>query len=173
MLLVVKLSIVFIHPGKLGLLAGPWSAPPLPHSHANRSSPSASARNPQLPLRDSPDGGDDRGLPDGLRPDAWTHARRQALRASLASDLVARARPAADAIAVERLAARELCRGEVFETRKGDYRLGPSLTRELASFAAELEKAVAPHAERLARVLLRGSEHSTPLTRRRHRAAVG
>ena len=82
------------------------------------------------------------------------------------------ARPAADAVAVELLQGRELNRGDVFETRKGVCRLGPSLACELASYAPELGKAVAPHAERLARVLLRAPEHPTPLTRRRHSAAL-
>ena len=93
-------------------------------------------------------------------------------RPSLASDLMEPARPAADAIAVELLAGRELRRGEVFETRTGVCRLGPPLARELATFAPQLGKAVAPYAERLARLLLEAPEHPTPLTLRRHRAAV-
>jgi ketosteroid isomerase-like protein len=43
---------------------------------------------------------------------------------------------------------------------------------QLASISPELGKAVAPHAERLARLLLREPEHPTPLTRQRHRAAL-
>jgi len=93
-------------------------------------------------------------------------------RPSLASDLMEPARPSVDAIAVDLLSDRELRRGEVFETRKGVCRLGRSLAHELASFAPDLGKAVAPHAERVARVLLRAPGHPTPLTRRRHRAAV-
>jgi len=93
-------------------------------------------------------------------------------RPSLASDLMEPARPAADELAVSLLEARKLCRGEVFETRLGICRLGPSLARELGSFAPVLGKAVAPHAERLARVILDAPGHPTPLTRRRHRRAV-
>ena len=93
-------------------------------------------------------------------------------RPSLASDLMEPARPAADAVAVDLLKGRQLRRGDVFETRKGICRLGPLLARELAAHAPQLGEAVAPHAERLARVLLRGPEHPTPLTRRRHRASL-
>jgi CRISPR/Cas system-associated endonuclease Cas1 len=93
-------------------------------------------------------------------------------RPSLASDLMEPARPAADGIAVELLSDRELRRGDVFETRKGVCRLGRTLARELASYAPGLGKAVAPHAEGLARALLRAPEHPTPLTRRRHRAVL-
>jgi CRISPR-associated endonuclease Cas1 len=91
-------------------------------------------------------------------------------RPSLSSDLMEPARPAADAIVLDLLEGRELCRGEVVETRQGVCRLGPSLARELAQHAMPLRDAVSPHAEWLARALLRAPDHPTPLTRQRHRA---
>jgi CRISPR-associated endonuclease Cas1 len=93
-------------------------------------------------------------------------------RPSLATDLMEPARPTADSIAVEMLEGRMLRRGEVFENRKGVCRLGPSLARELASSSPQLRQSVAPHAERLARKLLRSPSHPTPLTRSKHRASI-
>ena len=92
-------------------------------------------------------------------------------RASLASDLMEPARPSVDEIVLNLLEDRELCRGEVIETRQGVCRLGPALTHELAQHAMRLREAVAPHAEWLARALLRAPDHPTPLTRRRHSIA--
>jgi CRISPR-associated protein Cas1 len=93
-------------------------------------------------------------------------------RPSLASDLMEPVRPMADQIAIERLRDRELGRKEVFETRKGVCRLGPTLARELGAHSEDLRNAVGPHAERLVRDLLKAPEHPTPLTRTRHRASV-
>ena len=93
-------------------------------------------------------------------------------RPSLASDLMEPARPAADRIVVELLGGRELMRGEVVETRQGICRLGVPLARELAKNSHHLREAVAPHAERLAGRLLKSADHPTPITRRRHRAAL-
>jgi CRISPR/Cas system-associated endonuclease Cas1 len=89
-------------------------------------------------------------------------------RGSLAVDLMEPARPAADEIALELLGSHRFSRGEVFETRRGTCRLGPALAKTLARRSTELRRAVAPHAERLARTLLKAAEHPTPLTRRRH-----
>jgi CRISPR-associated endonuclease Cas1 len=93
-------------------------------------------------------------------------------RPSLASDLMEPTRPAADRIVVDLLINRELCRGDVVETRQGVCRLGPGLARELGLHAHVLREAVGPHAERLASGLLRSRDHPTPLTRRRHQTAV-
>jgi CRISP-associated protein Cas1 len=94
-------------------------------------------------------------------------------RPSLASDLMEPTRPAADAIVVGLLEEHALSRGDVYETRRGACRLGPGLARTLAGYAPDLAAAVGPHAERLARTLLRAPAHPTPLTRRRHRASLG
>ena len=93
-------------------------------------------------------------------------------RPSLASDLMEPVRPVADRVAVELLDGCDLRRGDVVEARDGICRLGPRLSRELGRHSHPLREAVAPHAERLARNLMRAPEHSTPLTRRRHRAAL-
>lgn len=93
-------------------------------------------------------------------------------RPSLASDLMEPVRPAADGIVLELLEQRELCRGEILETRQGVCRLGPSVARELGQHAHQLREAVAPHAEWLAREVLRDPEHPTPLTHRRRREKV-
>lgn len=93
-------------------------------------------------------------------------------RGSLATDLMEPARPAADAIVLDLLTGHELRRGDVFENREGVCRIGLPLARELAGSAPTLRAAVAPHAEELARVLMADPDHPTPLTRRRHRAAL-
>lgn len=94
-------------------------------------------------------------------------------RGSLATDLMEPARPAADQLVLDMLAEHVFQRGELHETREGVCRLGPPLAAQLARFALPLRAAVAPHAEQLARTLLRTDDHPTPLTRRRHRAAIG
>ena len=134
--------------------------------------PDTRLRGRQLPLRDPRSEATIAAYRMGFDPALGLMHADKRYRPSLVSDLMEPARPAADAIAVELLSARELRRGEVFETRKGVCRLGPSLARELAAHAAELGTAVAPNAERLARLLLRAPGHPTPLTRRRHKAAV-
>ncbi len=91
-------------------------------------------------------------------------------RSSLATDLMEPARPIADELVLELLDQRELRRGEVLETREGVCRVGPPLARELSCGAFTLRAAVAPHAEQLARVLLRAPDHATPLTRTKHLA---
>jgi len=89
-------------------------------------------------------------------------------RGSLAVDLMEPARPVADEIALELLANHRFSHADVFETRRGTCRLGPGLAKALARHSPELHRAVAPHAERLARTLLNAPRHPTPLTRRRH-----
>ena len=83
------------------------------------------------------------------------------------------ARPAADTLALNLLETRELNRRDIHETREGVCRIGPALARELALLAPDLRRAVAPHAEALAAALLRDPSTVTPLTRRKHREAVG
>ena len=85
-------------------------------------------------------------------------------RPSLAADLMEPVRPVADRIAIDLLTDRQLGRGEVYETRKGICRLGPTLARELGQHSDELREAVGPHAERLTRDLLKAPNHPTPLT---------
>lgn len=81
-------------------------------------------------------------------------------------------RPVADRIAFELLREREFSRGDVVETRQGACRLGTGLARELGQHSPALREAVGPHAERLARDLLRAPDHPTPLTRRRQTTAT-
>ena len=66
----------------------------------------------------------------------------------------------------------EFSRGGVVETRQGVSRLGVGLARELGQHSPALREAVGPHAERLARDLLKTSNLPTPLTRRRRRMTV-
>jgi CRISPR-associated endonuclease Cas1 len=94
-------------------------------------------------------------------------------RPSLASDLMEPVRPFADRIAFELLRDREFNRGEVVETRQGVCRLGVGVGRELGLRSHDLREAVAPHAEHLARELLKAPDHPTPLTRRRHQTSRG
>ena len=100
------------------------------------------------------------------------HADRR-YRGSLAADLMEPARPAADTLVLNLLETRELSRRDIHETREGVCRIGPALARTLALLAPDLRRAVAPHAEKLAATLLRDLSTATPLTRRKHRQAVG
>ena len=90
-------------------------------------------------------------------------------RASLASDLMEPARPAADEVAFDLLEANEIRRGDVHETREGICRLGPELAKRLGGASHQLFQEVAPGAEWLARQLMGNPKHPTPLTRARHR----
>jgi hypothetical protein len=49
----------------------------------------------------------------------------------------------------------------------GVCRLGPTLARKLGGRSDVLREAVGPHAERLARELVKAPNHPTPLTRKR------
>lgn len=93
-------------------------------------------------------------------------------RPSLASDLMEPVRPKADQIVIDLLRKRELKRGEVVETRRGVCRLGPKLARELGIYSHALREEVGPHAEQLARDLLKAPDHPTPLTRKRHHESI-
>jgi CRISPR/Cas system-associated endonuclease Cas1 len=93
-------------------------------------------------------------------------------RGSLAADLMEPVRPLADEV-VLRLLSRPLQRGDVYETREGVCRLGPSLARRLAVAGPKLREALLPHAARLSRALLgrAGGENRRP--RRREPGTVG
>jgi CRISPR-associated protein Cas1 len=93
-------------------------------------------------------------------------------RGGLAIDLMEPARPVVDELVLTLLEGQELQRGDVLETPRGVCRVGRRLAGELAPIAPALRDALAPHAERLARRLLRAPNHPTPLTRRRHREAL-
>jgi CRISPR/Cas system-associated endonuclease Cas1 len=93
-------------------------------------------------------------------------------RSSLSTDLMEPARPAVDVSVLDLLEAHELTRGDIHETREGVCRVGPALATMLAAHALTYRKAVAPHAEELARTLSRSEHHPTPLTRTRHRRAI-
>ncbi len=93
-------------------------------------------------------------------------------RSSLASDLMEPARPMVDQLVLDLLEQRELRRGDVLETREGVCRIGLPLARELAGHSLALRAAVAPHAEHVARTLLKAPQHATPLTREKHLAAL-
>jgi len=90
-------------------------------------------------------------------------------RGSLAIDLMEPIRPVADEFVLDLLEERELCRGDVVETRRGVCRLGPALVKQVVQVAPALRVGVGPIAERLADRLL--GRAPTPLTRRRHRTA--
>lgn len=94
-------------------------------------------------------------------------------RGSLSTDLMEPARPTVDAAVLDLLESRELARQDMHETREGVCRVGPDLASELAGHALEYRKAVAPYAEQLARTLSRSEQHPTPITRAKHRRAIG
>jgi CRISPR-associated protein Cas1 len=93
-------------------------------------------------------------------------------RSSLATDLMEPVRPVADALVLDLLENRPLNRGDVLETRRGTCRLGRPLILELAAASDTFREALGPHAEHLARRLLKTAARPTPLTRERHRAAI-
>lgn len=109
----------------------------------------------------------------GLDPSLGLMHTDQRYRSSLATDLMEPARPTVDRLVLDLLAGHDFQRGDLLETREGVCRVGPPITRQLAQHAPALRTAIAPHVERLARTLLKAPDHPTPLTRRRHRAAVG
>ena len=94
-------------------------------------------------------------------------------RGSLAADLMEPARPAADSLVVNLLESAELRRGDVVETREGVVRIGAPLAHRIGGWAPQLRMAVAPHAEALAREILRAPNHPTPLTGNRHARSNG
>jgi CRISPR-associated endonuclease Cas1 len=93
-------------------------------------------------------------------------------RSSLSTDLMEPARPVVDERVLDLLESRELRRGDIHETREGVCRIGPELATELAGHALEYRKAVAPHAEQLARTLSRSEQHPKPITRAKHLRAI-
>ena len=93
-------------------------------------------------------------------------------RPSLSSDLMEPVRVAADEYLLDLIEDRTLCRGDMVETRQGICRLGIPSTARLAEAAPTLQRAVAPYAEWLAKATLGDASHPTPLTRRKHRAAL-
>jgi CRISPR-associated endonuclease Cas1 len=92
-------------------------------------------------------------------------------RGGLSVDLMEPLRPVVDETVLELFEQRELARGDFLETRQGICRVGEPLARELAERTSVLRPRVAVIAEDTAAAVSRSSV-STPLTRRRHRAAV-
>jgi CRISP-associated protein Cas1 len=93
-------------------------------------------------------------------------------RGGLVIDLMEPARPVVDEIVLDLLETRALKRGDVLETPRGVCRLGPSLAAELAGSAPTLRTVMAPLAENLSASIVDSPTFPTPITRRRHRAAL-
>ncbi len=99
------------------------------------------------------------GLAVGVDPaPGLMHVDRR-YRGSLATDVMEPVRPIVDKVILEVLAARELERGDVVETREGVCRLGSGLARELAEHADLLRSADVPEA-RLLRARLASRENN-------------
>jgi hypothetical protein len=92
-------------------------------------------------------------------------------RGSLAHDVMEPIRPLVDGMVLDLLADRALERGDVYETREGVCRLGPSMARRLVQWAPTLRPALEHHATELASLLLDG--RSTRPARRRNAATAG
>jgi CRISPR-associated endonuclease Cas1 len=93
-------------------------------------------------------------------------------RSGLSVDLMEPLRPVVDETVLDLFEQRELVRGDALETRHGICRVGQPLARELAEqTSGVLRSQVAVIAEDTAAAVSRSSA-STPLTRRKHRAAV-
>lgn len=108
----------------------------------------------------------------GFDPSLGVMHSDQRYRSNLATDLMEPCRPTVDGLVLDLLERDELRRGDVFETREGVCRIGPPLARRLSSFVEPLRCDLGPFAEQLARILLARTDHPTPLTRQRHRAAL-
>jgi CRISPR associated protein Cas1 len=96
-------------------------------------------------------------------------------RDSFALDLMEAARPAVDAYVLELLQTRTFTRRDFAETGRGDCRVNPPLSHELAETAPRWADGVAPAAEAVAQLLARSEgsrvkEISTPLTGRNRSA---
>jgi CRISPR/Cas system-associated endonuclease Cas1 len=95
-------------------------------------------------------------------------------RGSLAHDLMEPVRPVVDGMVLGLLAEHAMQRGDVYETREGVCRLGPSMARRLARWAPALRPALEDHASRLAALLLAdGSVASIRPARKRSAAVAG
>jgi hypothetical protein len=92
-------------------------------------------------------------------------------RGSLAHDLMEPVRPLADGMILDLLAEHALERGEVYKTRGGVCRLGPSIARTLARWAPALRPLLGNHASGLAALLL--NDGCTRPARRRGTASAG
>jgi CRISP-associated protein Cas1 len=92
------------------------------------------------------------------------HADRGFFNA-FAADLMEPVRPVADELVLDLLESYELKKGDVFENREGICRIGPPLARRLAQLGPSLRSAIMPHAELLARTLLRASTTPAPVIR--------
>jgi CRISPR-associated endonuclease Cas1 len=92
-------------------------------------------------------------------------------RGGLAVDLMEPLRPLVDEAVLDLFEQRELGREDVLETRQGICRVGERLAREVAEKSLALRPRVALLAEDTAEAVSM-STVSTPLTRRKHRAAI-
>lgn len=96
-------------------------------------------------------------------------------RDSLALDLLEPVRPLVEDRVLELLSIRHVNRHDLTETPRGQCRLLPPLTHELAGWLPYLAREVAPYAEGIAHALAQASpapiELRTPLTRARRTAA--
>jgi CRISPR-associated endonuclease Cas1 len=90
----------------------------------------------------------------GLDPGLGILHADQRGRASLACDLMEPVRPEVDAFVLELLRTRVFRKQDFFETREGVCRVLPPLSKALAETAPRWARAVAPHAEWLAKELL-------------------
>jgi hypothetical protein len=120
--------------------------------------------------------GDDRRSTDGLRSDAQLDALpTKRYRPSLASGLMEPVRPVADRIVFELLRTASSAAARLSRLGKGfaSWGLGAGLARELDQRPGALRGAVGPHAERLARELVKAPDHPTPFTRKRRRESAG
>jgi CRISPR-associated endonuclease Cas1 len=91
-------------------------------------------------------------------------------RGSLAHDLMEPVRPVLDGLVIDLIAEYLLARGDVYETREGVCRLGPSLARPVAGWSPGLREALTDHVRELAGLLV--GETGAP-GRQRGRAAAG
>jgi CRISPR/Cas system-associated endonuclease Cas1 len=106
----------------------------------------------------------------GLDPGMGVLHADQRNRDSLACDVMEAVRPQVDAFVLGLLQTHTFSVRDFFETRQGICRLLPPMTQLLAETAPQWAKAIAPHAEEVARTLFAAREAplSTELTVARH-----
>jgi CRISPR-associated endonuclease Cas1 len=94
-------------------------------------------------------------------------------RGSLAHDLMEPVRPGVDGLVMDLVEKRALARGDVYESREGVCRLGPSLCQMMARWASTLRSPLELQARVLARLLVADRNLAVRPARRRAGATSG
>jgi CRISPR-associated endonuclease Cas1 len=106
----------------------------------------------------------------GLDPGQGLMHSTRRHQGDLVSDLMEPGRPVADEIVLDLLQSRSLDRGDVYETRDGRCRIGPSLAREISHAGPRLYDAMQPHCFATVQTLVATTKGRVPSRARRVRS---